>query len=84
MAKKPGLSIEEHRQLGQELFQMRESLVKLTETLSKAYPQPLSSLADNAWQAVDAIRSKLEDQVCRENPEDNAALSMYYHLPAKD
>jgi|LGOV01.1.fsa_nt_gb hypothetical protein len=84
MPKKSGITIEEHRQLGQELFQIRESLVKLSADLSKAYPLKLASLATDAWQAVDALRSKLEDQVCRENPADDAAIDMYYHLPAKD
>jgi hypothetical protein len=68
MPKKPGLSRDEHTELGAELAQIRDRLVKITVQLSRAYPQAVSDLASRAQEDVDKLRSKLDDLLFSEYP----------------
>jgi hypothetical protein len=68
MPKKPGLTLDEHTELGAELAAMRERLGKITVQLSHAYPNPVAGLAVRAQADLDRLRSKLDEMVFREHP----------------
>ena len=84
MSKKPGLSRDEHAELGAELAEMRDRLGKIAVQLGQAYPLPVSELAITAQAAVDALRCDLDSIVFNEYPglKHTGNASVYY--PARD
>ena len=79
--RKPGLTIEQHNKVGEELQEMRDRLVKISVLLGTVYPiKTLKGMPQNALEAVDLLRSRLDDCVFQEHPErsstDNAKV--YY------
>ena len=76
--KKPGFTIEKHKQVASELFQMRERLADLSNELTAAYPVKISGLAKVARDAVDALRCQLDNLVAREQLMDEGATRIYY------
>lgn len=80
MAKKLGLSRDEHSALGEELAAMRDRLVKITVQLSHSYPQVIADLAARAQADIDSLRSKLDDRVFQEFPGlgTKGNISVYY------
>ena len=75
--KKPGLTQEEHKKLGKELFIMRQRLGAILIQLSKAYPEA-TYFADQAYKAVDHLRFKFNNLVLAEYPTDESAKKKYY------
>ncbi len=82
--KKPGFTIEEHREVGRDLRQMLQALVQIEVRLCACYgkTKPVSHRTTDAVRAIDALCSKLDDAVCREHPLDDSVLSCYYGAPA--
>lgn len=84
MAKKRRLSLQEHRDLGQELKSIRDRLISLTVLIDGAYPRYVSAFCGKAADSLDTLRSELDARVFWENqagyPEDrkNELLRVYY------
>ena len=76
--KKPGLTKEEHKKLGEELFLMRQRLGAILIQLSKAYPNA-TYFADQAYKAVDHLRCEFDSLVLAEYPADESAGNKFYH-----
>jgi hypothetical protein len=70
--RKPGLTKEEHKKLGGELFIMRQRLGAILIQLSKAYPKA-TYFADQAYKAVDHLRCEFDNFVLAEHPADESA-----------
>jgi hypothetical protein len=70
--KKPGLTKEEHKKLGEELLIMRQRLSAILIQLSKAYPKA-TYLADQAYKAVDHLRCEFDNLVLVEHPAGESA-----------
>jgi hypothetical protein len=70
--KKPGLTKEEHKRLGEELFVMRQRLSAMLMQLSKANPKA-TYFADQAYKAVDHLRCEFDSLVLAEHPADESA-----------
>lgn len=71
MKKRPPLSLDEHRQLGLELSEMRNRMVTLAVDLSGRYRQTRSPRrALRAQAALDDLRSELDNQLLRDHPDD--------------
>lgn len=68
MKKKPGLSRDQHTELGAELAGMRDRLGKIAVQVGHAYPNALGDLALRAQGDVDRLRSKLDAIVFDEYP----------------
>lgn len=68
MPKKPGLTQDEHSELGDELAAMRDRLGKISVQLSHAYPQRLADVVKRAQSQIDELRSLLDDKVFEEYP----------------
>lgn len=78
MAKRPGLTLEEHDQLGAELRQMRNRLLTISVQLSNRYTKPFGRQCDQAIAALDKLRSDLEGQMSHENPRLEEPTRVYY------
>ena len=76
--KKPGLTLEQHEGLGQELQSMRDRLVSISVELSRAYPFKISDIAKKAWVTLDQLRDVLDDKVHEENQSLKEASKVYY------
>jgi len=78
--KKPGFTVEQHREVGRELRRMQQSLVCLAVALSRAYgkTKPISHQTRQVVKDLAALRSKLDNVVCREHPTDDSVLRCYY------
>jgi hypothetical protein len=78
MPTKPGLTRQEHEELGILLKQLRDEVLRISQQLETAYPKlsPASRLSYKAAQAVDRLRSALDRQVfldyCQWNAQDKA------------
>ena len=72
--KKERLSIEDHRRIAAELFQVRDLAMKNLSVLSGAYPFASRQVKqiERVLKATDAVRCKLDDEYCREYPEPEA------------
>jgi len=78
--RKPGFTIEQHREVGRELRRTQQSLVHLEVALSRAYgkTKPMVHQTRRVVKGLAALRSKLDNVVCREHPTDNSVLRCYY------
>jgi hypothetical protein len=65
MPTKPGLTRQEHEELGATLKQLRDEVLCIALQLETAYPKfsPAARLSYKAAQAVDRLRSALDRQV---------------------
>jgi hypothetical protein len=65
-----GFDFDKHTALGQELCEMRNRLLSVSIELSNAYgvTSKVSKRADRAYNAVDELRSILDDVVRRDCP----------------
>jgi hypothetical protein len=61
---KPGLTRQEHEDLGAILKQLRDEVLRISRRLDAAYPKlsPAARLSYKAAQAVDRLRSALDHQ----------------------
>jgi hypothetical protein len=61
---KPGLTRQEHEELGATLNQLRDEVLRIALQLEAAYPKlsPAARLSYKAAQAVDRLRSALDRQ----------------------
>lgn len=84
MPKKPGLSRDEHTELGEELAAIRDRLGKVLAQLGNAYPRAVSELAFDAQAAVDALRSELDSIVFKEYPNIKHPGNASVYYPARD
>ena len=64
MPTKPGLTRQEHEELGATLKQLRDEVLRIASQLDTAYPKlsPAAQLSSKAAQAVDRLRSALDRQ----------------------
>ena len=64
MPTKPGLTRQEHEELGATLKQLRDEVLRIALQLETAYPKlsPAARLSYKAAQAVDRLRSALDRQ----------------------
>ncbi|HPC94986.1 MAG TPA: hypothetical protein PLU87_08600 [Sedimentisphaerales bacterium] len=78
--RKPGFTIEQHREVGRELRRMQQSLVYLEVALSRSYGKSkvICHQTHQAVKVLAALRSKLDNVVCREHPTDDSVLRCYY------
>ena len=78
--RKPGFTLEQHQEVGCELRRMQQSLVCLEVALSRAYgkTKPIFHQTHRAVKVLAALRSKLDNVVCREHPTDDSVLRCYY------
>jgi hypothetical protein len=79
---KPGLTVEQHRKIGLELFDMHECLQETVAQLSQAY-RVRTKVAGKAYQLlvlVEALRKDLLALLQNENPrmDGNALRKMYF------
>ena len=86
MAKKPGISFERHQEIGAELKEMSERLVKLMVEFGNAYPLSgregkAHSYLSKARHAITDARAFAEETYFREHRE-KADLNTYY--PGQD
>jgi hypothetical protein len=65
MPTKPGLTRQEHEELGMRLQRLRDEVLRISQQLDTAYPKvsPAAQLSYKAAQAVDRLRSALDRQV---------------------
>ena len=70
--KKPGLTKEERKKLGEELFGMRQRLSAILIQLSKASPEA-TYFADQAYKAVDHLRCEFDNLFFAEHSADESA-----------
>lgn len=68
MAKKK-YTFEQHQQLGEELFLMRERLLHISSDLERTYKNKLSTVATEAYTVIDELRIELDSVTFKENPE---------------
>lgn len=82
---KPGLTPEQHTQLGAELFATRQTLTKAYVMIANAYPQnlPAVNALRSAAIKVDKTRSDLDSLLARDNP-DAFDPAIYYPGGARD
>jgi hypothetical protein len=78
---KKRLTRAQHAKLGKELKKMRDRLGKLTVELDQSYPHSVSDLAHRAQSAVDKLRSRLDDEVFRENPDGTTKSNAGFYYP---
>lgn len=78
--RKKGFTLAQHRETGPRLWEIREYLSRLTVEVSAAYPlrTKAASKALQAVEAVDALRSKLDDLIGEENPGLEDVNDVYY------
>lgn len=77
--RKPGLTLDEHRQAGAELKAMHQTLVKLIVQLGAAYPVtgPINRRVKKVQGALSELRCALDDQVFKDHPT-RATTRVYY------
>jgi hypothetical protein len=65
MPMKPGLTREEHEELGAKLKQMRDKVLRISQQLETAYAKlsPCARLSYQTAQMIDRLRSVLDRQV---------------------
>lgn len=78
--RKPGFTIEQHREVGRELRRMQQSLVYLEVALARAYgkTKPMVHHTRQVVKAIAALRSRLDGLVCGEHPRDRDVIYCYY------
>ena len=77
--KKKKLTIEEHKEIGKHLKEIREYLINLSCTVPNTYGKTSSAgkLACKLFENVDALRSVMENQCFRDCPGE-ADTDVYY------
>ena len=82
---KPGFTLDRHDAAGIVLSQMHNDLGRLYVDLGNAYPGSAKAvkLVERAQKAVDALRCELDNVVCRERPDYEDAIRVYYR-PRED
>ena len=77
-AKKPGLTLEQHRELGSKLKEMRSSLMDWAITVSNSYPKGSKESASlmRVLGEMDKAKNILDSTVYRETKSDDV-LSIY-------
>jgi hypothetical protein len=71
----------EHEETGACLRSARNELVELgIKLINSGYDEELVDVLDEALKCIDSVRSKLDDQVCKEYTEldDKTVLNIYY------
>jgi hypothetical protein len=79
MMQKKGLTIERHKELGQELFDIRDKLVNISCELGRAYPVKagFDRQLGQVIQKIDAVRGMLDEHFYNEHPKD-FNIRIYY------
>ena len=85
MKRKPRYTLEQHKALGRELFDMRERLCSLVVDLSGAYPATCRGYhyLHKAIDGLDLARCALDEELFKENPDGGHELVHVYY-PHKD
>lgn len=82
MKRQKGFSLEQHKNLGQFLKPTRNRLHAEVISILNAYGKTsnVGKLADKAIRAIDALKSELDNCVCRENPlsPNDEVINVYY------
>lgn len=80
MPAKPGLTRRQHVELGEQLQVARETLINAATMLSNAYPKKhrVCGQARRAQNAVDLLRSLLDDLSANELPSQLWSPTIYY------
>lgn len=78
--KKTGLTLEQHRELGAKLRQIHDTLIHEAVAVANAYPKksPEAQALIKVAEVFREARSKLDDAVCREHPNDQSVLGIYF------
>jgi uncharacterized protein YozE (UPF0346 family) len=78
-AKKPGLTVDEHKALGAELHAMRTRLMHLYVESTHKYPKnsPVARHLAGSFNRLDQARSALDDCLAREHPADFDTRTYY-------
>ena len=82
--RKPGLSRDEHTELGAELFSMRNRLGKIAQQLGRAYSLQLGDEVLRVQDRIDRLRGKMDSTVFREYPNLHAHGNMSVYYPGLD
>ena len=79
MPTKKRLTIDEHKQIAAQLFQIREQLIHISVMVLNAYPhkRKFVSLPGKAMNMIDQLRSDLEDEMFEDFP-NQADVYIYY------
>jgi hypothetical protein len=84
--KKSGFTLEEHRDVGAQLELIRNELNTLGVKIFNAYPRSVGGDGlDGAVKQIDQMRSDLDEEVFKENPELSRAVleNIYYGNPSR-
>ncbi|MDY0185565.1 MAG: hypothetical protein RBR43_06780 [Desulfuromonadaceae bacterium] len=68
---KKNYTFDDHHRIGEELYIMREKLLRLSCELGSVYgsKRKPSRLAQNIYEGIDELRNQLDNLVFKENPE---------------
>ncbi|HEQ71009.1 MAG TPA: hypothetical protein ENN69_00840 [Spirochaetia bacterium] len=77
--KKPGFTLDEHRFVGRELFDLRDRILQLYVKTGNAYAlkEPAAGLLNRALHALDKARSELENRMFEQHG-DAGRIDYYY------
>ncbi len=80
MAQKKGFSLDQHNELGKELYEMTQRLTSLGFELEQAYNKKTAGLAFQAWNVLNELRSQMDEHVFKENRDltTNENAGVYY------
>ncbi len=67
--RKKHYTFEQHQELGEELYHMRNRLMQIYCELGRAYNRKLAGLAEKSYCNLDQLRCDLDNLVFREYPE---------------
>jgi regulator of replication initiation timing len=83
---KPRYSLEQHDKLALELQTMRDRLSDIYVELGEAYPFKVADVAKKAINSIDALRSILDGEVCKEqfHKKNIDPSEIYYRAGRKD
>ena len=84
--KKSGFTLQEHRDVGAQMEQIRNALTTISIAIYNSYPmKAVSPDLYKATKFVDKVRSELDDQVYIENPtlDSKVADHIYYDTARK-
>jgi len=81
LGKKNGFTVEQHKRVGSELYQIWRRLSNLHCCISRAYTQSgkESRMAGSVCDKLETLRSLLDDAFCVEHPKDFDAVVYYPH-----
>ena len=86
MKNKQPFSIEKHISVGIDICQIRKQLIRLHIEIGRSYPNEIANLALQASEAVERLRHKLDDLVCKEHPDksDREVTQVYYPVASNN